>query len=68
LHSFGAQQWEGDHKLTLDRQQEQLAEEFASYVKTTGKPISMAQLQGHFMLFKEQPQDAISHVKLLYAS
>jgi len=48
--------------------QEQLAEEFASYVKTTGKPISMAQLQGHFMLFKEQPQDAISHVKLLYAS
>jgi ethanolamine utilization cobalamin adenosyltransferase len=36
-------------------------------VEAAGKPVSMAQLQGHFMLFKEQPHLAVANAELLSA-
>jgi hypothetical protein len=34
-------------------------------VEAAHKPVSMAQLQGHFMLFKEHPHNAVSNAELL---
>lgn len=46
---------------------ERSADEFVARVEAAGKPVSMAQLQGHFMLFKEQPHNAVSNAELLSA-
>lgn len=48
--------------------QEKSADEFVERVKAAGNPMSMAQLQGHFMLFKENPDLAVSNACLLFSN
>ena len=42
--------------------QTHMADEFAEKVMNTGQRLSMAQIQGHFMLYKNDPTEAIKNV------
>jgi len=55
-------------ELFPPQMQDKLADEFVERVKMAGNPVSMAQLQGHFMLFKENPDLAVSNAGLLFSN
>lgn len=48
-------------------QPQKLAVEFAEKTLETGSDKSVAQIQGHFMMFKNDPHGAVQHVDLIKA-
>ena len=42
---------------------EELANEFRDLVSSFGKSVSTAQLQGHFVLYKDDPRNAVDNAK-----
>ncbi len=42
------------------------AQLFAERVIGQGRPVSMAQLQGYFMFYKNQPQDSLNNVNNIW--